>query len=94
MLDSICVCYNEIYKHFLLLIHHQFIDGILFYSVFYFASLISKKKHSLMQSRSKRQLGYFVDYSSPYELNNLSDIFRNQKQLFLYICFVLGLLNK
>ena len=37
MLDSIGVCYNEIYKHFLLLIHHQFIYGILFYSEFYFA---------------------------------------------------------
>ena len=37
MLDSICVYYNEIYKHFILLMHHQFIYGILFYSVFYFA---------------------------------------------------------
>jgi hypothetical protein len=86
--------YIEIYKLFLLLKHHQFIYGILFYSVFYFAQLISKKKHSLMQSKSKRQLGYFVGYSCPYELNNLSDILRNQKQLCLYICLVLGLLNK
>jgi hypothetical protein len=45
-----------------------------------------------MQSKSKRQPGYFVGYSCPYELNNLSNILRNQKQLCLYICFVLGLL--
>ena len=57
--------YNEICKLFLLLKHHQSIYGILFYSVFYFAQLISKKKHSLLQSKSKRQLGYFVGYSCP-----------------------------
>ena len=38
-----------------------------------------------MQSKSKRQLGYFVSYSCCYELNNLSDILRNQIQLCLYL---------